>query len=209
MKWLTLEMIKQNSRIDGSDEDKRLTSWGNAAERTVLNYLNRSYQEVIDTWGEIPEDVINASLMLVDIWYHHRSPAEPVNMSVIPYTFDMLIKPYMRLASQAGDDMMQRVTIGSDVKITFTAELPDNLKLSDIDFTGKVVNMNTGDDMDFTKADCIMTDDGASYVVMVDTETMGLGDLTMRLTVHIPDTDYPSGYRKEVIKINPYIRITG
>jgi len=33
--------------------------------------------------------------------------------------------------------------------------------------------------------------------------------LVMKLTVQIPDTDYTSGYRKEVIRINPHIRITG
>jgi hypothetical protein len=31
----------------------------------------------------------------------------------------------------------------------------------------------------------------------------------LKLTVNIPDTDYPSGYRKEVVKINPYIRCIG
>ena len=209
MKWLTLGKIKQNSRIDGNDEDERLTSWGNAAERTVLNYLNRSYQDIVDIYGGMPEDVVNATLMLVDIWYHHRSPAEPVNMSVIPYTFDMLIKPYMRLASPAGDDMMQSVTIGSDVKIAFTADLPDGLLLKDIDFSGKVINMDSGEDMDFVKADCIMTEEGASYVVLVDTDVLGVGIYTLRLTVQIPDSDYQSGTRKEVIKINPYIKVTG
>ena len=65
------------------------------------------------------------------------------------------------------------------------------------------------EDMDFVKADCIMTDEGASYVVLVDSDTLGIGTLMLRLTVYIPDTDYQSGTRKEVIKINPHIRITG
>ena len=54
-----------------------------------------------------------------------------------------------------------------------------------------------------------MIDDGAAYVVLVDTDYFGVGRLMLRLTVHIPDTDYPSGTRKEVIKINPHMAITG
>ena len=35
--------------------------------------------------------------MLVDVSYNNRSPIGPQQMSLIPYTFDMLIKPYMKL----------------------------------------------------------------------------------------------------------------
>jgi hypothetical protein len=128
---------------------------------------------------------------------------------MVPYGFDMLIKPYMRLTS-ATDGDVQTVTLGSDVKIAFTADLPDGLLLKDVDFTLKVINMSEKDkDIEVPKADCIMTDEGASYVVLVDSETLGIGTLMLRLTVFIPDTDYQSGTRKEVIKINPHIRITG
>ena len=116
----------------------------------------------------------------------------------------------MRLASSiGGGEDVQTVTLGSDVKIAFTADLPDDLKLSDIDFTGKVINADTNTDVDFTKADCIMVDEGESYVVLVDTEETGVGTLMLKLTIHIPDTDYQRGYRKEVININPKVRVTG
>ena len=210
MKWLTLEQIKRNSRIDGDYEDTLLVSYGESAEDTVLNYLNRPYQKLIETWGKVPEPVVQASLMLVDVWYQHRAPAEPVSMSLVPYSFEILIKPYMRLASAEDDGVVQTVTIGSDVKIAFTADLPDGLLLKDIDFSGKVINADAKDkEMAFTKADCIMLEGGADYVVLVDTDTLGIGEYLLRLTVKIPDTDYPSGNRKEVININPYIRVTG
>jgi hypothetical protein len=100
--------------------------------------------------------------------------------------------------------------MGSDTKIAFTADLPDGLLLKDIDFEVKVVNVSQKDKAkDYQKADCIMIDDGAAYVVLVDTDYFGVGRLMLRLTVHIPDTDYPSGTRKEVIKINPHMAITG
>lgn len=191
-------------------EDTLLTGYGESAESTILNHLNRTYYDLLEQYGTIPQDIINASLMLVDVWYQHRSPVEALSMSIVPYTFDLLIKPYMSLAgSIGGGEDVQTVTLGSDVKIAFTADLPDDLKLSDIDFTGKVINADTNTDIDFTKADCIMTDEGESYVVLVDTEETGVGTLMLKLTVHIPDTDYQRGYRKEVININPKVRVTG
>jgi uncharacterized phage protein (predicted DNA packaging) len=213
MKWLTLEKIKQQCRIeqDFTLEDDLLTGYGTSAENTILNHLNRTYYDLLEQYGAVPQDIINASMMLVDVWYQHRSPVEALSLSIVPYTFDILIKPYMKLVgSIGGGDDYQTVTLGSDVKIEFTADLPDGLLLKDVDFTVKVINMSEKDvDADFVKADCIMTDEGESYVVLVDSEELGIGTLMLRLTVFIPDTDYQSGTRKEVIKINPHIRITG
>ena len=212
MKWLTLDKIKQQLRIepDFTMEDSLLTSYGEAAEETLLNYLNRQYQDVIDTWGQVPLPLVQASLMLVDVSYQYRSPISVTNISVVPYTFDILVKPYMRLASAEDNGDVQTVTLGSDVKIAFTAELPDGLLLKDIEFTGKVINADEKDKvLAFTKAECIMLEGGSDYVVLVDTETLGIGTYMLRLTVQIPDTDYPIGYRKEVIKINPQVKCEG
>ena len=105
MKWLTLESIKQQLRIepDFTLEDTLLTSYGEAAEETTAQYLGRGktvddmVASITEEYGGIPKSVINAALMLVDTWYQHRSPASPVNISIVPYTFDILIKPYMKL----------------------------------------------------------------------------------------------------------------
>ncbi len=212
MKWLTLQQIKWQLRIEPgfTAEDKLLEMYGSSAENTVLNYLNRTYYDLIESYGGIPDDVVHATLMLVDASYQHRSPASPQNMYYVLYGFDAKIKPYMRLASSVGDGEMQNVTLGSDVKIEFTAELPDGIKLSDVDFTGKVINADATDkDLDFTKTQCIALEGGESYVVMVDTSDIGIGVLLMKLTVQIPDTDYPSGYRKQIVNINPHINVTG
>lgn len=211
MKWLTLEKIKQQCRIeaDFTMEDALLTGYGNSAESTVLNHLNRTYYDLTEQYGEVPQDLINASLMLVDVWYQHRSPIEALSLSIVPYTFDLLIKPYMKLADSVGGEDYQNVTLGSDVKIAFTADLPDGLLLKDIEFSGKVINADTTDKMDFVKADCAMLEEGSYYVVMVDTETLGIGIYVLKLTVQIPDSDYQRGYRKEVININPKIKVTG
>jgi len=36
-----------------------------------------------------------------------------------------------------------------------------------------------------------------------------VGSYLLKVTVQIPDTDYPSGYRKEVVNINPHISVRG
>lgn len=47
--------------------------------------------------GEFPVPLIQASLMLVDNSYTQRSPASAQNLYSVPYTFDVLVKPYMKL----------------------------------------------------------------------------------------------------------------
>ena len=212
MKWLTLEQIKAQLRIepDFHDEDSILENvYGESAETTLLNYLNRPYADIITSYGSMPLPLVQASLMLVDVSYQHRSPISVTNISLVPYTFDLLVKPYMRLTSP-DESEVQTVTLGSDVKIEFTAELPDDLTLSDVDFSGKVLNADIKDkSVEFTKADCIELEGGENYVVMVDSDDLGIGTLMLKLTVMIPDTDYQSGTRKQVVNINPHIKIVG
>ena len=100
MKWLTLAQIKAQLRIDGNSDDDLLTMYGEAAEDTLLNYLNKTYDEVIEAYTTMPAPLVQASLMLVDVSYQYRSPLSPTNMYYVPYTFDVLIKPYMRLADK-------------------------------------------------------------------------------------------------------------
>lgn len=211
MKWLTLEQIKQQLRIepDFTEEDKLLESYGESAESTILNHLNRNYCDLIETYGDVPENIINASKMLVDAWYQHRSPVEGLNMSVVPYAFDLMIKPYMRLASSPDDAYVQVFTLGSDVKIFIDAELPDGLKMEDVEFTVTVYNADEKDvKKDYPKSVCLLTDLG-NYIVLVDSEELGVGTYMVKATFYIPDTDYPSGYRKEVIRINPHVIVKG
>ena len=213
MKWLTLDEIKSQLRIeqDFDLEDTKLTMYGDSAEAMVCEYTRRTYDDFIDNYGEIPAPIREASLLLVVASYEVGSPVSMQQMYTVSYGFDMKVKPYMRLADGPLDENpIERVTMGSDAKIAFTADLPDELLLKDIDFEVEVVNVSQKDKAkDYHKADCIMAMDGAAYVVLVDTDYFGVGRLMLRLTVHIPDTDYPSGTRKEVIKINPHMAITG
>lgn len=111
MKFLTLDDIKAQCRIesDFTLEDGLLTRYGNAAENTLLRMCNRSLQNLIDEYGEegetpeekiVPSDFYLAALMLVKHLYEHHGPTQNVPVSMVPYTLDMLIKPFMQLTSE-------------------------------------------------------------------------------------------------------------
>ncbi len=96
MKWLTIDYIKEHSRIDYDCENAALELYGSAAEDTILSVVRRTLENVKDKWGAIPPAFYQAALMLTDLGYQNRSPISVTNMSVVPYTFDMLIAEYMR-----------------------------------------------------------------------------------------------------------------
>ena len=104
MKWLTVEYIKKHSRIDYDCEDDLLELYGEAAEETVMNITGRDYDDIVANFGTegrpIPAAIIQASLILVDTSYMQRTAVSPQQMFAVPYAFDMLIKPYMRLAQK-------------------------------------------------------------------------------------------------------------
>jgi uncharacterized phage protein (predicted DNA packaging) len=99
MKWLTLERVKKHLRLDASNtqEDDLLQLYATAAEDTILNLCNRSYDCLLECYGEVPKPIVNASLLLVENQYTQRSVVSPTNLSAVPYSFDLLVKPYMIL----------------------------------------------------------------------------------------------------------------
>ena len=101
MKWLTKDWIKKHSRIDFDCEDDLLELYGESAEDTVLNVIGRDYTGLIEHYGDVPKPLYVASLMLVEVSYTQRAPITQQNMYTVPYAFDMMVKPYMKLASDS------------------------------------------------------------------------------------------------------------
>ena len=56
MKWLTLDEIKDQLRIehDFDLEDTKLTLYGESAEQAILDLCRRTYDDFIDNYGAIP-----------------------------------------------------------------------------------------------------------------------------------------------------------
>lgn len=104
MKYLTFEQIKQQLRLDDQQaelEQMRLEGMAMAAEEAVLAIIRRSLLDVILTYNGIPQRIIQVTLLLVDEWYQHRAAAEPGTLSPVPYAFDFMLKPMMRLSGGA------------------------------------------------------------------------------------------------------------
>ena len=101
MKWLTLEKIKAQLRIemDFHDEDELLELYGESAEEVLMAVLNRTYEDLFEEYGRVPMPVVHASLMLVAKSYKDRE----VDMAQEAHdnkTFSLLLKPYARLADK-------------------------------------------------------------------------------------------------------------
>ena len=105
MKFLTLEQIKAQLHIepDFTLEDDNLTLYGESAEQTILDQTRRTEAELVEMGGgeSVPPTIKQASLMLVDVSYQYRSPVSAQNMSIVPYTFDLLVKPYVKLTDDS------------------------------------------------------------------------------------------------------------
>ena len=106
MNWLTLPLIKKQLRLeaDFTDDDELLTIYGDSAEGVILNTTRRSVDELkamnqADN-TKVPAEIVQASLMLCEVSYTNRSPVSMQNMYIVPYNFDMIIKPYMKLSKE-------------------------------------------------------------------------------------------------------------
>lgn len=105
MKFLTIDKIKQQLRLDCTCEAELLDMYGNSAETTLAAYIGfmdennvPSVDKMLEAYGgTMPAPLVQAALMLVDTSYQFRSPVSAQNMSVVPYTFDLLVKPYVKL----------------------------------------------------------------------------------------------------------------
>ena len=103
MIYITMEYIHAHSRIDYDCEDATLQLYADAAEETVLGYLNRGTtpQEAIESlkeqYGKIPARIFEATLLLIDHMYQFRGVVTPQNLYQVPYSFDLLLKPLMKL----------------------------------------------------------------------------------------------------------------
>ena len=102
MKFLTFDQIKAQLRLDDQQalaEHDLLELYGEAAEEMVLNTCNRTITDIFEQYGTVPKALVQAGLMLVAQSYQHREPMSPQNLYTVPYAFDLLLKPYIKLTT--------------------------------------------------------------------------------------------------------------
>ena len=104
MKFLTIDKIKQQLRLDCTCEAELLEGYGNSAEVTLAGYLgymdekNHPSVDVMleDFDGNMPAPLVDAAKMLVDMSYQFRSPVSIQALHDVP-SFTLLVKPYVKL----------------------------------------------------------------------------------------------------------------
>lgn len=97
MKMIDVDFIKRHSRICCNCEDTELESLGESAEEVIFQMLGRDYDDLVGTYGKVPWNVRHAALELAEHFYQHRGVDSSVSLSVVPYNFDLLVKPYIKL----------------------------------------------------------------------------------------------------------------
>jgi hypothetical protein len=113
MKYVTMDELRQQMRVDFDDEDALIETYGEAAERHVIESTRRTEEELLlRGWkeqhaGEAPETVPVecfpkrlkvAVLILAAHMYRNREMVAAVAQNCVPYTYEILMKPYVRLA---------------------------------------------------------------------------------------------------------------
>lgn len=98
LKWLTLEKIKAQCHLeqDYIEEDDLLVLYGESAEESILNITNRTYEDIIETFGDVPASLRLASLLMVAGSYEIREPWTQQKLEQTP-SFSIMVKPYVRL----------------------------------------------------------------------------------------------------------------
>lgn len=109
MQFITLNELKDQLRIehDWTEEDSLLTTMANAAEAALLRACNRTADDLLATFGTTdpdtgdvlpPPDFKMACLQLGKHLYDHRGPDDSVPQVPVPFSIDLLVKPFIKLA---------------------------------------------------------------------------------------------------------------
>lgn len=113
LKVVNIEELKQQMRVDFEEENEIIALYGEAAEDVVIKGTRRTLEELCrigyeEQTGEIaPEELPDgnwfpvrlklAVLMMAAHSYRNREPVASVGQNIVPYAYDVLVKPYRRL----------------------------------------------------------------------------------------------------------------
>lgn len=103
---------------------------------------------------------------------------------------------------------MDKVIIGSELKLNINIEPIGGLTMDDYDFEAQLVVCGQFDKRSktFSKAELIKQDP-SNYVIAFNTSELGFGKVTCVVIAHLPDTDFSDGIRTEIVEIDTGIEI--
>lgn len=106
LRVVTLDDLKKQMKIDFEEDDELIQVYGMAAEDAIINATRRTYEELVDENRKrrnneavgFPKMLHAAVLMLAAQLYKNREPVSGLSQSIVPYTLDSMIKPWIKLA---------------------------------------------------------------------------------------------------------------
>ena len=101
--------------------------------------------------------------------------------------------------------VQEKPFIGTELKLNIHIEPMDSLTMDDYDFEVEVY-CSPKKTIVVKKESTIRIDEN-NYVVLVDTNIVGAGDLKCKFTAWIPDGDFPDSLRTEVVSVDTGINI--
>lgn len=100
---------------------------------------------------------------------------------------------------------IREVCFGTDVPVTFSLEgVSDDVVLGDC-FIRATASAG-GASVEFEPEDIVQVSSD-ELLLPVHTSELAKGDLFVQVEVHLPDTNFSTGYRTEILKEFTYIRI--
>ena len=97
------------------------------------------------------------------------------------------------------------IFIGTELKLNINIEPMGEFTMDDYDWSVDVY-CSTKRVLTVPKSSAIKIDSN-NYVLLVDTEELGAGDVKCKITAHIPDFDFPDTLRTEVSMIDTGINV--
>ena len=96
----TLALFKKHVGADDfTDDDDYLQHLLDTAQKKVVRATNRTEAELKEIGGgAMPDELIQATLMLGGHWYNQRESVSAVQMYAVPESLQALIKPFRKLA---------------------------------------------------------------------------------------------------------------
>mgnify|MGYP003430352884 CR=1 FL=1 len=101
--------------------------------------------------------------------------------------------------------MTTEIFLGTELKLNINIEPMGEFTMDDYDWLVDVY-CSTKRVLTISKSSAIKIDSN-NYVLLVDTEELGAGDVKCKITAYIPDLDFPDTLRTEVSMIDTGINV--
>lgn len=113
---VTMQELKAQMRVDFEDEDELIELYGKAAEDTIIRGTGRTLRELceneyiaildrmpeegldVTTW--FPDRLKLAILVFAAHCYRNREPVAAIAQNAVPFSLDVLCKPYRKLTDR-------------------------------------------------------------------------------------------------------------